>query len=477
MSFSTCALARLVECCATGGAKESASPVADIIVAVERLVTQSAGRGLHAGLDEFDGLKADLFGDPTGQRVLALAGLIEIGIGAQYLDFSSDAFVSKLLSQAFRDFDKQTVRPAIETLGDAAEERLALFKRLLHRFDKGAPATAAPPEPVFAAFESYVNLTSYVWADAAFQQFLLDTHSTSLSWLQDDDWAFLVTPRHFASALSTGWVGEKRTAGPAGGVAALRYFDWLAAVIESAGTSEVADDIAHHARWSHSIERVADRLGAWAAAMAEWPATQRDEDGERAWAAYTDRVFTTLRRLQATLAVAPLTPQHYVTLSLPRTGKRVRPFDEVRDQVNALRHQGRTGGARRCAAEAAAAAYAAAATSFTTLTTPDQAVLSDQWGSLAVDVVNACTMIAALGDADTASAYVAPIHARAQRSDKLSPYYPYEAANDILLYAREPAETGAVDTPLVQSPPKVAPPARSQQVGQRTRVLGKQTER
>jgi hypothetical protein len=437
MSFSTAALARLVESCTDEPLHGAGSDALEVLTVLDRLVHTEVLIGFQAGFEHFDVASQALWGPAVAQRVLAIAGLIELGLTAGYLDFPADEgpVFSSILGGPFAAFQAETLAKADETAMAASLEGVRLFERLMKRIATGDLSATHHDRHLFDVFESYVNLTSYVWSDSAFHQFLIDTHSESASWILDDDRAFLVTPRHFAAAVATGSIGGKRAAAPNGGLAALRYFDWLAEIVAAAGDSPLADDIIRHARWAHSLDRAETRLHLWASAMAEWPAGERDVEGEQVWAEYVSRVFASLGLRQAALGIPAIPPKIYVGESSPGPIGTEPALTEVLQQVENLKAQGRTGAARRVAADAAATLYASLATD------------DDEWPSRADLLVDVCTVISDLGGADVAAAYVAPIRARAERLGRAFSFL--AAADAVLLAARNvvappPDQTAAV---------------------------------
>ena len=274
MSFSFAAVPRLVECCTGQTLHGTATDTLELLPLLERLVTEAKGRGLTAGLEDFDAAGHEFWGVPsTSQRVLAIAGLIELALTAGYVDFTEDEsrVMTTILEGPFRAFQDNVVSPANEAAIAASAASLHLFSRFMDRLANGNLTATDRKGTLADVFESYANLTSYVWSDSVFHQFLLDTHGTSAEWIRDDDLALLVTPRHFASAVATGFIGEKPAPGAEGGLAAMTYLDWLSAIVASAGDDPLGDDIVRHARWAHSVDRIATRIEQWAEAMSEWP--------------------------------------------------------------------------------------------------------------------------------------------------------------------------------------------------------------
>jgi hypothetical protein len=413
---------------------------------------------LTAGLEDFDAAGHEFWGVPsTSQRVLAIAGLIELALTAGYVDFTEDEsrVMTTILEGPFRAFQDNVVSPANEAATAASAASLHLFSRFMDRLANGNLTATDRKGTLADVFESYANLTSYVWSDSVFHQFLLDTHGTSAEWIRDDDLALLVTPRHFASAVATGFIGEKPAPGAEGGLAAMTYLDWLSAIVASAGDDPLGDDIVRHARWAHSVDRIATRIEQWAEAMSEWPETGQDIEGEAEWRAYGWRVFKPLSARQATLAVPEIVPQSYWGASSPTVIGQVKPFDELRDEVNGLKAQGRIGGARRLAAVAASRLYAA-------LSQP-----GETWVSNAEQLVTTCQLIADIGDVDLAAAYVAPIRPRVAREIKDGASFPLEALDEILLKSRT-LPVDANHAPVATS--TAVPPGQFQAAAQQTEL-------
>jgi hypothetical protein len=318
-------------------------------------------------------------------------------------------------------------------------------------------------EELAGVFESYVNLTSCVWSDRAFHQFLFDTHGTSSEWILDDDLALFVTPRHFAAAIATGSIGEKPAPAAEGGLAALKYFDWLSEIVASAGASPVADDFIRHARWAHSVDRVSARLEAWASAMSEWRGAERDVEERRAWRRYVERVFESLTMRQRKLDIPRIEPQSYWGGSSPGAIGVPPSFEDVNNQVRSLKAQGRIGAARRVAVEAASKLYDG---------------LSQQdatWLPRSGELVNICSLISELGDVDVAAAYVAPVRERAELIGS-GLHFPSGVADHVLLAARTSPVTEQTSATTIEVSSTI-PPVRTQQTQvPRTRITNARRE-
>jgi len=458
MTFSAAALSRIVECCAYDATLEPREKEIDRVPAtLRRLVDDSIARGLTTGLEEIAEGDVMMWGPAAAGRVLTIAGLMELAIDTGYLDLSDgiDANVVAEIERAMAAFDKKVV--ALVPPGAATDPRIELFRRLRNRFEAPSPVSVDRDEELIGVFDSYVDLTSHVWSDAALQHFLLETHSSMKTEVQDEDQSFLLSPRHFASALATGRVGEKSWSAIPGGLAALHRLDWLCKLITAVDDKPLSVDFVRHARWSHSVERVAQRLDVWTSAMTEWAIDERDYEGEAAWIDYSARVFARLESDQARMEIAPLVPRYYMGVLVPSVAGSERSPADVQQLVNELMEQGQIGAARRVAADAAATHHAWFIRR------------SEKWLPSAIQLLEICTILASLGDVDTAAAYVAPVRMRASRLES-APQFHFEVADAILKQARLAAP---IETEIVS--PSVMPRKTTSQTsthGLKTRTTG-----
>ena len=404
VSFSSAALDRILAACnlapTEGDAAESL---------LQLKGWWSSGASLPSGLPEFDDVETDIYGisDPV-LTLLTVLGLIELGVTAGYLDLAElDESRFKSIDDVARSF--ADALPTDDPVSLPID--LTLFHRLLNRLhEQKVPATSAD-EQTFGGFEAYVDLTSFIWSDEAFKRFLIQTHDRGPL---DDDLSFLVSARHFAAALATGHVGEMRTLEVAGGFDALRYLDWFRNILDTvAHAPDLYDGLIRHARWSHGIATVQQRLDRWADTMAEWP-SERDVIGEQTWAAYGDRVFRSLAADQSRLGVQLVFEPSPSTVAA--SGAAV--YEAAKNlelPTHELVEEGRAGAARRLATATIASQRR------------DLSYASD-WDRPAVALVQSCIVLANLGDTDTAAAYLAPVLVRLKARLKSGNFKPKRVA-------------------------------------------------
>lgn len=376
VSFSTAAIERIIRDLDIVRTDETEPSIPEVLSAL-------TGTAVAEGLTrqwEFDPLLTTLFGlSETAARLITILGLIELAHRCGYIDMSEiDGAVQNAVADA--------AAALRENLFVAEENayRGSGVEAMLDRVASRERVNVSLDDQMFAAFESYLNLTRAVWSDEEAQWFLSDTH---LRWSKVEDAAFLVSPRHFAAALVKDPALPMPGRSPEGGLSALTSFDWLASVLLQLGAHPaVRDDVVRHARWAYNAATIRARLNDWASQMSEWHPSGEDVVGEENWRAYQRRVFVPIVEHQARLGL------QLHLLEVPAVVS-----DAADWTIDELRAQGRIGAALQKARQEAA-----------TLFGKMQHSGADDHEAVVVKFANACNTLAELGDADLAAAYLAP---------------------------------------------------------------------
>ena len=232
--------------------------------------------------------------DVLTRQQLGFLGLVDLAVSVGYLDLSSAASATWIegLARSTKD---------AEGVGYLANSRTAPLSRLISRFDSGDLRAESRDPKAFDAFEAYLSLTRYVSSDVDLVRSLIHLHDR---WESHSDEAALLSPRHFADALTTGRVGEVRVLGIEGLPNMLRAFERLAAIGKRLGAAgPIYDALLANARWSHGAWLARRRLDGWALAMSEWSGDRRDRVGEARWIEFRQRMFLPLEEDQQRLGL------------------------------------------------------------------------------------------------------------------------------------------------------------------------------
>jgi hypothetical protein len=387
VTFSDAAIERLLDCYdqPVGVARDRE----EFAARLARLIEAAEKAGLPDGEWELDRREIENWhGSGAALEVLAFAGLVELGVTAGYIDLSTDGGQYGLV---VRD---GLVRFKESVLSQSGHTDLTLVQNLLARYEQDELIAPSHDQAAFCSFESYVNLTSSVRTDPRFLSFLVHTHR---GWARARDLPFLISPRHFADALVDGRVGQVAVPEVSGGFYALRYFEWLLAILRNAGSvPALQSGIARHATWSYSASRVLIRFDLWANHMNEWSDSGTDSEGELAWGSYVADVFAPLIEVQKELHLPEISYEERVIL--PTITSEVTELPVIRE----LNEQGRTGAARR-------RAVASLEVLQKRLHEVSDEDMDEEFIEAATQFLEYCQTLAALGDLDSAAAFMAPV--------------------------------------------------------------------
>ncbi|BFU89492.1 MAG: hypothetical protein NTAFB01_06790 [Nitrospira sp.] len=383
-TFTAAAIDRIVQCF-DHRANSREMTTMDVLSRIVHEIVHEARQGALPFNWQFDALRRNSFGDGEAMCVLAIAGLIELGLAAGYIDLVAWGHGRAiLLRDLLTSFDETLV-------ADQKPVDLTLFRSLLDRFERNDLRAATHNDRAFGGFESYLNLTSFVWADETFQEFLTATHRGPT---KDLDLPFLLSPRHFAAAVATGQVGEVRTDEVDGGLSALRYFHWLADILHHVtDLPELRDGIVRHADWSHGAHTVRSRLDHWANQMSEWAERGHDARGEEEWHAYSQHVFRPLAEHQIRLGLRE--PRDHM-----RHVERKVEEESIERTPDQLLAEGRVGAAYK---------HVISDARMRDMLLTRHEANQQQWHAAAEELIQDCELLAALGDVDSAAAYLAPL--------------------------------------------------------------------
>jgi hypothetical protein len=377
VSFSTAAIERIVRCVLGEESDSEADPISLIVMAVQQSRDERSNpMSAFSAAGRLDNVVPRI----TAQRVLFVAGLLELAVTSGYVEAETDDLVpvhKHLLSFREAFLDTWAVKDD------------PLLRRFLDR-RTGPRNDGVPSRTAFDAFESYLNLTSYVLADEACLHFL---DNTEKEWEHDHDLAFLISPRQFAQALATGRVGSVPVADVAGGFSALRHHEWLASILDlTREEPDLRDGMLSHARWSHNAVNVSQRLKMWGREMSGW--ADEGEIETEVWRYRLDAVFGPIVEGQRRLGVA-LTERPETNLYEPGNIPVSTPPDWQRAEF--LYAQGRI-------AEAQSRVRQIVGSLSMQLTIVDSGALP----SAAEEFVRGCARLMEYGDVDSAAALVAP---------------------------------------------------------------------
>jgi hypothetical protein len=271
--FTTAALERIV------------ASVADDLPVGDRTASTITTQYLGAAeIEEYSQLPLEDFIDPRAGyaklehiRFYLFAGLIEIGTASGYIDLGEWTGLGSFKSALERFEASYNVhKPSYE---GAARMDLTLIRELLSRLKMKQLRITEIDINVFYAFGSYLHLTSAVQTDRQFHDFIWETINSNKQW-DRLDLSFLIAPQHFSEALGNQTVAGIPAPGLREGLNAVRYFQWLANILDRVSHNpKICDRIIRHARWSHHSLQVRDRLALWSARIAEWDDLTRDVEG------------------------------------------------------------------------------------------------------------------------------------------------------------------------------------------------------
>ena len=430
-TFSDAALWQIIRCYWPGREPDESSAL-DAWIAKTVDATTGTGKQITVvEFDEFLGVRYHDDDDPV-LRVLGLAGMIELGVEAGYIDLGElhETTPRTAVSNALANFET-------ERLDGAKATELTLFRKLRQRYEDQNYRIPTRDETAFAMFEAYVGLTNSVLRDAGCRRFIEETHGPAVA--RERDKAVLLSPRHFADALATGRIGSVEAPEVAGGLAMLRYLDRFASILSQLEQhSDLRDGMVRHARWARDTQALRIRFETWADAMEEWSETGVDSDGTTAWSEYRSRVLTPLimdqRRLypetktegdETKASEAPPEPT-----STFMAGEEARRFAA----------EGRVGAAR--------ARLRAVAREWMEIIRITSGV---DWVDPAKGLVQVSAELAELGDVDSAAAYVAPLLDQLAREVGTSDET-YRVAAGIVAESRRPVGTaGSEATPNAEA--------------------------
>jgi hypothetical protein len=246
------------------------------------------------GLNQFSFLAG--FIDIEEAQKCAWLGLVELAASAGYIDLAAWDQRGALTSAA--QWFLQNVTEADDDPGRVCAQRL------VERLDAPLGAAVNWDQAAFDAFESYLSLTRWIYADEPLVETLRVLHG---SWRSGPNQVELLTPRALADALATGRVGAIEVRGAAGMPRLLDACEWLMEIADRVShRTDLRDEMLRHARWSHAVWVARQRADEWARSMSEW-APARDRDGEARWSDFRQRVFQRLEAEQDRLGLSGTT--------------------------------------------------------------------------------------------------------------------------------------------------------------------------
>jgi hypothetical protein len=383
VSFSQAALDRIAECASSEVYGPETVPARALI---EQYLSGEPRHGLSDKdfPDLSDTTLNEIFGDFSDsdlERANALyrfAGLLELAIRVGYVDLSgwNEAGVLHDALGKFAEREGMSENPT----------DLTLVHCLITRLEKQEWGIATRDDDAFFAFASLLHLTVRIREDREALHFL---HQSSGAWSAAADLPFLLTPRHFAEAITFNTISGVESKTVAGGLAALRYLQSFAEILKCiAHLKPLVEAFVRQARWSHHAPGVQRRVSVWVHRMSEWAASGVDHEGEEMWRQFKKSVLVPIK-----LHLIHIRPQMIQDLSVVHTssaGMSIAGIDE-------LLVEGRIGAARKLArqyAERSSHRFAAA-------TGADVSEASDE-------LIAACNKLAELGEFDLAAVIVAP---------------------------------------------------------------------
>jgi len=454
-TFSEAALWQIIHCYWPGRAPDDSSSAVDAWVATIADATMDLGK--HIVVVEFDELLGARYHDDDHVvlRTVGLAGMIELGVEAGYIDLGElhAATPAIAVSNALASFEAERLE------GSKATE-LTLFRKLRQRYEDQNYRVSTRDDIAFAMFEAYVGLTDFVLRDHGCRRFIEETHGPAAA--RGRDKAVLLSPRHFADALATGRIGALEAPEVAGGLATLRYLDRFASILSQLEErSDLRDGMVRHARWARDTQALRLRFETWADAMQEWSESGIDSEGTTAWSEYRSRVLTPLIMEQRRLYAETKTE-----------GEETKP-SEAPPEATSTFLAGEE--ARRFAAEgrvgAARARLRAVAGEWLEIIRVTSGV---DWVDPVKGLVQVSAELAELGDVDSAAAYVAPLLDQLAREVGTSDETYRVAAGIVAEARRRPstAEPEAAPNVEVEAPRRTGGVQPAEEPKYRTRGVG-----
>jgi hypothetical protein len=416
-TFSEAALWRLLECYPQGVAQSGSDSAVGAWVGMIDAASESGRHLLNLEFDEHIGYWYH-DDDEDVLSAVALAGLVELGLVAGYLDFDEmhDAEGAIVVRDALAKLDDKKVKGADST-------DVALFKALRKRYDDGNSASAVHDEAAFPMFEAYVGLSRSVLRDAPCRRFVEQAQRTPAPL----DAAVLLSARHFADALATGRIGAIETPEVEGAFALLGHLDRFESIRSQLAEPALRDGMVRHARWARNAQKLQSRFDRWAETLREWDDLGSDTDGLD-WERYRSRVFVPLIDAQQRLQ------------PLPESTEKVRSFDLTEpvpaptalEAAERLIAEGRIGAARLRLREDARLRIDALGS-----------LEGIEWTAEVGVLVSDCVALASAGDGDSAAAYLAPLISRIAEAG--TDTWAYLQAARILARARSGTGSTEVD--------------------------------
>lgn len=382
--FSQAALDRIAECASSATAGSEMSPATAIL-------KQYLSKEVHHGLADtdfpdladlaFDEAYGD-FGPTALERANALyrfIGLLELAVTVGYVDLKAWDEID-LLKEAIRKFTDA------ESASDNPTD-LTLVGALAERLERQEWNVATRDDKAFFAFASLLHLTVCIRDDREALEFL---YQSTRGWSELGDLPFLLTPAHFAEALTFATISGLESRAVTRGLAAIHYLKWLAEIAERVNDrTQLSENFVRQARWSHHVSSVDTRISFWARRMSEWAPSGVDPEGLEAWMRFREAVFAPLKR--------------HVTRVRPTMAPK--PMQDLRTElispgaIDEFLAEGRIGAARKVARQ-----YAEWCAERLTAAKTDEG-LSETGDAL----TEACIRLADIGEIDAAGVIVAPL--------------------------------------------------------------------
>jgi hypothetical protein len=265
-NFSSAAVERIAECSEWSGQLGTRS-AEDVVKSYLKEGDLGHGFGLPSWPFEIrlDHVVPDFF---------QFANLLEVGASAGYIDLSECPFKGLLGDALFKfiELERKSASPGDLTLIEALEVRL-----------RGTTALDSTNIDwnAFYGYAAFLALTAKVNRDGYFLMFRMGSVE---NWQADQDLPFLVSPRHFAQALATGFVDSFKTPEALGGVRALGYIADLCSLKgRLKGVDGLYAKALRCAHWAHPVQIFERRMQLWSERISDWtPADEADkrEDAE-----------------------------------------------------------------------------------------------------------------------------------------------------------------------------------------------------
>jgi hypothetical protein len=347
----------------------------------------------------------------SSKEFYAFAQLLELGAMVGYLKIE-DWDESKLFHDRLKEF-AETERAKDNT----HQADLTLINGLLERLEKGKSCGEKRDKSTFYAFASLLHLEGRIRKDWDARNFLEEVRE---NWQPRDDLGFLLSPETFAEALVQGMVEGVEMRAARGGLAALRYLEWLSDILTRVQEVEgLAEAFARQARWCHDTEKVVARISIWANRMIEWSQSGIDPAGEAAWRNFKGRLSPILNLV---VGVVP----------------RLEPGGSMEElSARELQERGRIGAARRVARQKAL------------LYREELRNAKEQDArNLGQDLLLACLDLADIGDITAAAVIVAPFEELLGSEAEFQQLMKRALEGEAPISAQEAAESVGQQTPL-----------------------------